>query len=462
MAFVYRSTPFPPPPTNLGPGTYSFDPLSLSKPTVGAAPFSSTVERFPEKKPQKKPPEFIIPGPGAYNVSKDLVTEKVLVSNMQNDMKIIEVPKESSVFKSKTEKMAGTHETKDMTPGPGYYTKDQNASSMMKKVSSNKELLNSAFLSTNPEKNIPLHPTVSLIEDIRINQLKYQLIPSIPSQKEAFGYTESERRELVLNKNPMLKHTGVGSDRIGPGQYEAKDSLDPRGYSWWKSNSKRIVGIKSQTLEVVGPGSYNPSLEIRKINKDKPTSAFLSKLDRSGEKGKARYVEVLENKLKEQQRMRSVDENGEGPFNVSAFEEQLMRSQINEATPGPGHYHNEKLRSSITVGVKPVEKQNFGSSDVRFKEEVRLGVGPGDYNPKKDSYNRRIKPRVNIPFISSVGRFENRGDGVELGPGSYNPPISLENELIRKIQNGYKGNFGSLEKRFDEKKEIMVYFGRSL
>ena len=45
---------------------------------------------------------------------------------------------------------------------------------------------------------------------------------------------------------------------------------------------------------------------------------------------------------------------------------------------------------------------------------------------------------------------------MELGPGSYNPPISLENELIRKIQNGYKGNFGSMEKRFDERKEIEV------
>ena len=328
MAFVYRSSPLPPSPTSLGPGTYSLDLLLLSKPVFGSAPFSSTVNRFPSN-PTTKPPDFKIPGPGAYNVSKDLITEKVLVSSLQNDMKIIEVPKENSVFKSKTEKLARSNETKDMTPGPGYYTRDQSAAELMKTGAARKELLNSAFLATNPDKNVPHHPTVSLIEDIRVNQLKYQLIPSIPSQKEAFGYTESERKELVLNKNPMLKHTGVGRDRIGPGQYETKDSLDPRGYSWWKSNSKRIVGVKSQTLDVVGPGSYNPSLEIRNIYKGKPTSAFLSKLDRSEEK-KKKYVEVLENKIKEQQRMKSVDENGEGPFNVSAFEEQLMRSQINE------------------------------------------------------------------------------------------------------------------------------------
>lgn len=40
---------------------------------------------------------------------------------MQNDVKIIEVPKETSVFKSKTKKFA---QTKDDTPGPGFYTDD--------------------------------------------------------------------------------------------------------------------------------------------------------------------------------------------------------------------------------------------------------------------------------------------------------------------------------------------------
>jgi hypothetical protein len=83
-------------------------------------------------------------------------------------------------------------------------------------------------------------------------------------------------------------------------------------------------------------------------------------------------------------------------------------------------------------------------------------VGPGEYNPKQDVNSRRIKPRVKIPFISGIQRFDKKTGDLELGPGSYNPPISLENELIKKIQNGYKGNFGSMEKRFDEKKEIQV------
>lgn len=43
---------------------------------------------------------------------------------MQNDVKIIEVPKETSVFKSKTKKFAQGQQTKDLTPGPGFYTDD--------------------------------------------------------------------------------------------------------------------------------------------------------------------------------------------------------------------------------------------------------------------------------------------------------------------------------------------------
>jgi len=332
MAFVFR-TPHATKENyqNLGPGAYNFQDIFTSKP-IGYAPFTSTVERFSsEKKPnnsQLKKSEFNVPGPGAYLISKDLVTEKVLVSNVQNDMKIIEVPKESSVFKSKTEKLANRLETKDITPGPGHYTKDKDYSDLKKTSPPAKELLSSAFLSTNQEKNDYKHPNIALVEDLKTKNKQYQVIPSIPSLKEAFGYTESEARELALNKNPMLKFTGVGKDSIGPGQYEAKGSLDARGYSWWKSNSKRIASMKSQTLDLLGPGSYNPSLEIRNINKSKPTSAFLSKIERSDEKKQTKYMVGLQKKLNEQQK--NNDDAGDGPFNISAVEEQLLRSQNNE------------------------------------------------------------------------------------------------------------------------------------
>ena len=59
----------------------------------------------------------------------------------------------------------------------------------------------------------------NIIESImKIN--KYQAIPSIPSQAQAFGYSESETKELEINKNPAIVHTGQRSNSVGPGQYE--------------------------------------------------------------------------------------------------------------------------------------------------------------------------------------------------------------------------------------------------
>lgn len=328
MAFVYRAKPGANNNNNnIGPGSYE-NTLKNQKKSLGYAPFASTVERFPKEKSTKKQ-EFKIPGPGAYNISQDLISEKIIVSNVQSDIKIIEVPKETSVFKSKTEKMEYKPETKDITPGPGYYYKgDKGDLLQIKQNVPPKEILQSAFLSTNEAKIENKHPTISLVEGIKKTNIKYQLIPSIPSKKEAFGYTESEAHELMINKNPMIKYSGVGADSIGPGQYENKDSIDKKGYSWWKSNSKRITNLKSQTLENIGPGAYNPSLEIRKLYSGKPTSAFLSNISRSDEKKKGKQLELFEKKMKSKEMMG--DQSDESHFNISAFEEQLFKNQIND------------------------------------------------------------------------------------------------------------------------------------
>ena len=75
----------------------------------------------------------------------------------------------------------------------------------------------------------------------------------------------------------------------------------------------------------------------------------------------------------------------------------------------------------MKIGTKAVEKQNFGSSDIRFKDDNNLTAGPGDYNPKNDINTRRIRSRVKIPFISGIQRFEQNMEIAEMpGPGSYN------------------------------------------
>lgn len=53
------------------------------------APFNSKEERGGKSKGEKDP----LPGPGAYQIEKTNINEKVVVSSANDDIKIVEVPK---------------------------------------------------------------------------------------------------------------------------------------------------------------------------------------------------------------------------------------------------------------------------------------------------------------------------------------------------------------------------------
>lgn len=93
------------------------------------------------------------------------------------------------------------------------------------------------------------------------------------------------------------------------------------------------------------------------------------------------------------------------------------------------------MPSTLKIGSKPIPKQNFGSSSLRFSYEDQQLVGPGDYDPKIDINTivffiiiiifylfklKKTKPRIKIPFITNVERFDkNQEDDNVLGPGVY-------------------------------------------
>lgn len=103
MAFVYRtdknathlraSTS-----QNIGPGSY----LTHTAYTIprAYAPFNSKEGRNGKQTKGKE----VVPGPGAYEIDRGNTNEKVVVSSANDDIKIVEVPKPQSNFKSQTKR----------------------------------------------------------------------------------------------------------------------------------------------------------------------------------------------------------------------------------------------------------------------------------------------------------------------------------------------------------------------
>ena len=120
MAFVYRSKrkmlDTEEGHQNVGPGSYINQHQYKSKQCF--APFYSTSSRN-EKVSKIKDEQS--PGPGSYNININTQDEKILVSTLdkETDIKIIEIPKENSVFKSKTDRFQS--KSKSLEPGPGTY-----------------------------------------------------------------------------------------------------------------------------------------------------------------------------------------------------------------------------------------------------------------------------------------------------------------------------------------------------
>lgn len=150
-----------------GPGTYVIQNSHSVK--HSQVPFFSSEVR---SKPLKRESE--IPGPGAYDVIPDLRK-----SNLSEDIfapspkpKNLETQKQSKDSRSPTQKSPGRDLRISDTPGPGAYNIDKPMG-----------------------KRIKVFPRTDSLDKLKV--IKYNSVPSIPSQVHNYGYVVNECTILI-------------------------------------------------------------------------------------------------------------------------------------------------------------------------------------------------------------------------------------------------------------------------
>lgn len=170
MAFVYkdarRFSQKPPTKRKVGPGTYfGHSEYTIKKSIV---PFQSSSFREGLKGGDQ-------PGPGTYNVSNEYLKDKLIATNLNMDIKIVEVPKPNYVFKSGAKRFEDVHLKKKMEnePGPGHYHSSHDISKISFKY----------IKQNNPER--------MLFDELK-KEKKIGQVPSIPTAQRLLGYSENE------------------------------------------------------------------------------------------------------------------------------------------------------------------------------------------------------------------------------------------------------------------------------
>ncbi|KAL4442208.1 hypothetical protein ABPG74_009226 [Tetrahymena malaccensis] len=371
-----------------------------------------------------------VPGPGYYNVQPNN-NEKVVISSPDEEIKVIEIPKPSSFFKNRQQRFQ--NEDKLEVPGPGAYELEK---------ANRRKVKGGIKLQAKPK---------SVIDHLMLIN-RYSSIPSIPGKQQQYGYTENENNQLELNQ---LNNSMADADKnLGPGCYDIKGTFNQpsriRGVSWHNQNPVKATNSeKLDTSCYVGPGSYETNYFSQgPLYKLKQSHVFSSKSNRDQRRGERANSFLSQKNKSIMSTSYQVQNDSEPDDSDSEYE------YIEDATPGPGYYHNESTMSSIKTVGKPEKFQYFGTRQERFKQvKNEIIVGPGQYNPimveKLGKVENVAIQNRTVPFGSSNTRFETKiFQEIKPCPGQYEPRNTFEDRLIYRIQRGYRGNFGSTERRF--------------
>lgn len=429
MAFTTRSarggisSTHPPPgtSTSLGPGVYNAD----SKPSgkVSYAPFTSSSER--------NGPEVLsyAPGPGEYEHPSARALPKTRAS--------------SATFISRTNRSTKARPKTADVPGPGSY---QTRNAWIKKRSK-------------PRKQRRAENSVAWV--------KVNSSPSIPTNKESYGYETNKAGDLVLQAPPVQGFAGEHKSIAGPGEYNPyrEFGVEGRGTNWHRSRVHRIQNAKQKKRSkqpkqapILGPGEYHHDKVTNVADESnrksgKRSASYISKRDRlpktkpKDTPGPGAYMAIsgfakaLEETTQEFQ------------FFGSKTERSHVNRRLNsKSEPGPATYH-EHLIKDVEEANGSTFQGGFHSTSTRFTRPKSAGTaGPGQYHDNLPHTNmgHELSKKV-FGRNSSFGATEERMR-VPKPTSADAPPVGTyqEKKLVRPIaQNSVFASTSSRMKKVE-------------
>lgn len=383
----------------IGPGSYNPE-LPTFKPKSGMAPFGSTVAR-------DYGGAVVIrdtPGPGQYSDTPVTTNgSSAMLGGLHGSGM-----KPSPVFVSKVARLA--KEQQADVPGPGAYFS---------------ELVVPPKRHSAPSK---LHAAEG------INWVKVATAPSIPSRHHATGYEEGPSGKLIQQPPPVKPHTGVGDDRVGPGEYNpslAGVKILRGATNFGKSKASRPSPVPPELASHPGPGAYKAELfgtsDLLKggVMNRHSTSAFASQSSR--------------------------DDGG-------------ALQAVASTVPGPGTYQLPGGFKSLKHHLSqcPETFQVFGStsktSAVTLSDPLLDGrhesPGPGWYDVpivKHLHAGHPLPPTAAFAAggtrFGSAGRSRAGNEAAMPGPGSYEVGADTMVKRLADKTTGAFGAFGSTSRR---------------
>ena len=287
-------------------------------------------------------------------------------------------------------------------------------------------------------------------EDNKKNNLKYHNVPG----PGAYSPAKAGELNKYYPKVKRFQNFGSSSSRLSSGSYNTNQSLlsldhyNDNSYTTNinnnnRNNSHRIINksTTSKTISTepslskivykdnfkmkIGPGSYNPTLNIHRPSSNIGNFNVLEKrfpiTNTNSAPGAGSYINI-DTWIPEHKSEHKLKTSGKIIMNNHKYAPvKLIKENI--SSPGVGHYDTSNF-GSIEFKIKQSKLNKklppFLGSEKRFKlqQHINSQLGPGRYNIRKDILSSSVN-QLEIPFMISSKRSSNKNVNDHVGPGEY-------------------------------------------
>ena len=425
-------------------------------------------------------PKNDVPGPGSYyqdnllikylkNIQNQKISddnEKKSLAQSKNNILNDEKKVEKLGFNSKSKRF---NKIKSLGPGPCYYFPKLN------KFYKNK---------TNRKKEDEFSSKKRLKFKI---QNVFNLIPTIPSKSQKFGFDILKDGQILQKKDPNLYKifTGEKGDTVGPGAYEVqkKNELYKTRPQWTMSkeirncyitNAENMSKIEAQSLISTNHSDHSSifnnsnllssitannfyideKLNVIELSPYNISNYNISNYESQNHLNNSniKYNIGLTKKILNKNSKTIINNKSNNQkFKKISSSRPIFEKRDN--FPGPGFYIDHFKRSDFAIKNIPECNQFFGSRIQRFKDfNNSYDNFYGDDNSKYIN-NIKSKSLINFaPFSTSEERFRITSNILEKytnpSPCDYSP----KTKMVKSFSNN--GKFNTCAKRFIEDNDI--------